>query len=234
VRVRVRILGGAFVFATTLAGCAAILGIGDRPVEEDSFRERDGGPLDAADEGVLDGQADGDNETDADTDDGSDESPDAGDTPPEGGAPCAKNADCDAGYCYATGCSGAATGTCGGKTVSSKNNPVCGCDTVTYWNASLAAKKNVSVAFAGPCKTVPSGGIGITPCTTSCANGGSCNNGVSGSGACAGASGACWGMPVTCPSETHAYLPCAGGACAGLCSSIKSGAPYYLNPGGCP
>src|SRR5262249_41725332 len=66
-----------------------------------------------------------------------------------GGEPCMIGDDCGPGrYCKAVKCG---AGQCVAKPTGVPSNEerfVCGCDSVTYWNASLAAAAGVSVAAA--------------------------------------------------------------------------------------
>src|SRR5947209_8385454 len=72
------------------------------------------------------------------------------DAPPDMvvGTPCqVANNNCPAGsYCLSANC---ITGTCVVAPTSDQEAPVCGCDRLTYWNASIAAGNAASVRIDG-------------------------------------------------------------------------------------
>lgn len=139
--------------------------------------------------------------------------------------------------CLSANCS---TGTCQKINVGANDyNPVCGCDSVNYWNAATAS------SFAA---AVKSGGV--------CANPATCNGGPPGNPKCSALQAAdcalekpdvgsttcglanknpvCWGMPDTCPAKpTSGVSLCSNGACADLCTSIKSQTPYRVTVPAC-
>jgi hypothetical protein len=45
--------------------------------------------------------------------------------------------------------------------------------------------------------------------------------------------GVCWVLPRTCPEVAPKVRPCAGGACAFLCSAINAQQPFFPQPN-CP
>ena len=100
-------------------------------------------------------------------------------------------------YCDAPTCQQGTCAPLGGVETGDKA-PVCGCDGVTYWNASVAKKQGQSVATNAACapgKTC--GGFGGIKCpkTASCAYQGSDSSSCN----IADGSGTCWAMPDVCP-----------------------------------
>jgi hypothetical protein len=112
--------------------------------------------------------------------------------------------------------------------------PVCGCDGVTYWNASVAASHAVGVASAGACSPGKTcAGFGNIKCPA----GLYCN--ISGPpNVCqiADVGGTCWGMPETCTPEAG-FGPqsraCNAAQCEWECDLVKKGAAFEID-GGCP
>ena len=110
-------------------------------------------------------------------------------------------------------------------------NPVCGCDNVTYWNASVSASFGESVRADGPCpheKAVVCDG-NANPCE----GGRRCNLGAESFSWCANIAneGTCWGLPKTCPAGApDVARACLGGAqCKSLCESILAEKKFYLS-----
>jgi hypothetical protein len=134
-------------------------------------------------------------------------------------------------YCDAPGC---AQGTCvpSGLPEESKKGPVCGCNGVTYWNASVAANHGMAVAAdgecpgwschtafpAGPIIECPAGAVCVTPyCPI-----------------VDGWWGSCWVGPVTCPSgEPKKWRSCETGSCATECEVVQTGWWWEVDAG-CP
>lgn len=122
-------------------------------------------------------------------------------------------------------------GTCVPIPAAEANNraPVCGCDGVTYWNASVAAKHGMSLLKNNGCgnDSIECGGLA----GPNCPNGAVCNYRVGGEQACkiTDVTGLCWMPPATCPtiSLTNKGVACSGGGCDDDCKLIKSGAPWY-------
>ncbi|MBX3208581.1 MAG: hypothetical protein KF764_26345 [Labilithrix sp.] len=158
---------------------------------------------------------------------------DAGaDAKPDAGADCEWSEDgdsCGPGmYCATKSCG---KGTCApiGAIETSARKPVCGCDGITYWNDSVAAKHGMSVAKATAC-----GNNESVSCNEGdpCPAGVSCNRRVgSGAGCALGEQdGTCWRMPATCPpvaSDSKARS-CASAKCSDECPLIKAEAPWYV------
>jgi hypothetical protein len=149
-----------------------------------------------------------------------------------GGMVCtwsAGNNPCGAGmYCDAPGCG---QGTCApvGAAEMPDKNAVCGCDTLTYWNASVAASHGVATSGAGACmpgKTC--GGFGGFMCPA----GASCNYGGADKSVCqiADGGGTCWVLPAQCGMvvgfgpQTRA---CGAMVCTDECDLIKQQVAWY-------
>jgi hypothetical protein len=138
---------------------------------------------------------------------------------------------CGAGeYCDATAC-GAGTCVAVGTTETQDRTPVCGCDGVTYWNASVAARHGMAVAQGGACSPGKTcGGFA----NLQCPSGASCNYHIPDKGTCGGADlgGTCWTVPATCMPgigfgpNTRA---CASLSCTDECDLIKLMTPWYVD-----
>lgn len=149
------------------------------------------------------------------------------------GVPCNWGDACGSGYCDAPGCR---KGTC--KPLLSMSDqqspfePVCGCDGVSYWNASIAASRGMSVLHADACESDEQ-----LACDANmpCPMGLYCNRQVEGSVGCAlgGARGACWGVPATCPMVPKGKA-CFSLICSDRCSLIKGQMTWELDPFQCP
>jgi hypothetical protein len=116
-----------------------------------------------------------------------------------------------------------------GTTEEATRAPVCGCDGVTYWNATVAASHGMPLQATGVCQPEKTcGGIANLKCPM----GASCNRHVADALAC-GASdsaGTCWAAPAACTTmvgfgpQTRA---CGSPSCAGECDLIKTEQPWY-------
>jgi hypothetical protein len=137
-------------------------------------------------------------------------------------------------YCQAPTCG---DGMCvpRGKTVTTDLTPVCGCDGLTYWNASLAAQAGMSVASAGACeKGLTCGGFAAMYCPATSF----CNYQIPDKNSCGGAdlSGTCWVLPTVCPvavgfgPQTRA---CNAATCVDQCTLIRQQTLWYAD-GSCP
>jgi hypothetical protein len=138
--------------------------------------------------------------------------------------------DCPTGYaCIAPNC---ATGTCTKVPATSGDYvPVCGCDTINYWNASTASQKfYAGIKGSGKCTNAMQctgaspnaecGPIGTTTCefVGTVAGGTVCVN---------PASGSCWGLPDTCATTTTGVEECVSAAsCTTLCDAITNQTAY--------
>jgi len=146
-----------------------------------------------------------------------------------GGAPCAQGLFCDA-----PGCT---NGTCQkippASSQTSDHAPQCGCNGITYWNASVAKTAGMAVSHAGACSPQE-----FVKCTAAmpCPAGTYCNNQVDNIVGCTlqpAANPSCWGLPNTCDDQKPQAMACFGAPfCSGLCSIIKGQGKYY--PGNCP
>lgn len=149
-----------------------------------------------------------------------------------GGTTCmfgAPNACGPDGYCDAPGC-GAGVCRLRSKTETGTRAPVCGCDSVTYWNPSVAASHAMAVASSGPCATPRScGGFA----GTNCPSGAQCNYRQADKSGCgiADAGGTCWAIPATCPMIVigSQSRPCNSNTCTDECNQIKNGTPWFLD-----
>ena len=124
-------------------------------------------------------------------------------------------------YCNATGCS--SSGVCTKIPAEEGTpSPVCGCNGVTYWNASVAAHAGVSVKASGEC-SVPVPCNMLKPCPTDTY----CSKLVARANQCGPTPGVCWGLPDVCPQNILATT-CSNGKCEkSRCEIMKDGNTYY-------
>jgi hypothetical protein len=131
-------------------------------------------------------------------------------------------------FCQAVGCG---DGTCEpvGTSEDPLRQPVCGCDGVTYWNASVADSHGMATQSQGECSPAKTcGGFGGTQCPA----GASCNYRQADKNGCgiADGSGACWTTPAVCMPvvgfgpQTRA---CGAALCADECELIKQETLWY-------
>lgn len=171
--------------------------------------------------------------------------PDAGNGPVDGGddatvddscvwSPTANP--CPAGkYCKAEG-NGCGKGKCEAIPATEANNraPVCGCDGITYWNVSVAAKRGMSVGkdngACGQQERVVCGGIAGPNCPSNA----KCNYRVGNQEDCKAKddTGVCWMTPQTCPAASviNRGVACTGGACQNECELINAQASWHTQP----
>jgi hypothetical protein len=132
-------------------------------------------------------------------------------------------------YCNAPGCGAGQCVPLPAET--DTKSPVCGCDGVTYWNASVAGHAAMSVNGSGACTTGAKtcGGLLGSLCPTNTF----CNYAVSSATQCNASDlgGSCWGMPAKCPQiligpQTRA---CKATTCTSECELIKSGKVWYTD-----
>jgi alpha-tubulin suppressor-like RCC1 family protein len=160
---------------------------------------------------------------------------------PDGGAPCASNADCATGlYCKTPTCA-AASGVCTGEPdfqacyaeldKTDGGVSVCGCDHVTYASDCMAASYGTNVDFTGPCPPLPSG-----PCTSLADCGGDsytalvfCMPTI-----CGQAAGQCTALPGACPGLVRPVCGCDGRQYTNSCFAEQAHAGWYDSDGGCP
>jgi hypothetical protein len=142
---------------------------------------------------------------------------------------------CPAGqYCNALGCE---TGTCMPMPAEgSTKNPVCGCDGLIYWNASVAANRGMSVRATGECAPARTcQGIASLECPGNVAV---CNMKIVGSPTCIGVDlgGACWVLPTSCPNDPGIgprTRACSATTCKSECELIRAEQPWY-DDNSCP
>ncbi len=147
------------------------------------------------------------------------------------GQPCSSGSTTCTGseFCNAPGCG---SGNCMPKVASPGTalNAVCGCDGLTYWNASQAAYHGMSAKSLGACS--PSAGVVCDPIATPCAVGTYCSLELPNAAACGPTGvGVCWVLPQQgCAGQPTGGKDCANG-CASKCSLIEQEMPWY--PSGC-
>jgi hypothetical protein len=140
-----------------------------------------------------------------------------------GGEPCtwAVVDPCGPGlYCNAPGCGAGVCEPVGSGAEDDSRAPVCGCDHVTYWNASVAGSFGVAVESGVECASgmgPTCGGYGGDACPI----GLSCNMG---SASCYQTEpmGRCWGMPSTCGDGAPKSTRACDATCATECEQIKA------------
>jgi hypothetical protein len=124
--------------------------------------------------------------------------------------------------------------------------PVCGCDHITYWNDSLRQRYGISASTMGPCDVdAATCGHDATRCATDVA---SCSHFLSPTQMCGQppGSGQCWVTPSDCLDDVGGpqfqICPPPGGTgsmpqgCVSKCQAIQSGHPFVALPHGanCP
>ena len=139
------------------------------------------------------------------------------------------NDPCGAGmFCQADGCG---DGTCQpvGTTEDQTRQPVCGCDGVTYWNASVAAKHGMPAQSLGECSPAKTcGGFANQQCPA----GASCNYRQADKTGCgiADGSGTCWTVPSVCVPMAGIgpqTRGCGSASCTDECDLIKLQTLWY-------
>ncbi|CAN5817586.1 hypothetical protein BH09MYX1_BH09MYX1_11840 [soil metagenome] len=147
----------------------------------------------------------------------------------EAAAPCngSTTGQCGAGfYCDAVGCG---LGKCkAAPAETSTLGAVCGCDNVTYWNATVAQSHGVSPNTVGECKPGKMcGGFANIKCPA----GAKCNLKATSQIACqsSDAAGVCWGLPAQCPIVVVGLQTrqCGAAQCGEPCAIIKQGGVFY-------
>jgi hypothetical protein len=144
---------------------------------------------------------------------------------------CTVPGDCPSGtYCEKTTC-GAAAGTCElfPALCPSVEEPVCGCDGITYLDDCLRKANGATGSRQGPCRLddgTTCGGLQNVACPT----GTVCGRLLGFGGPCdPSALGMCWMLPATCPTgpSPNRWDACGPGPqCASTCEAIKSGGAY--------
>ncbi|HET6150382.1 MAG TPA: hypothetical protein VFH68_22775 [Polyangia bacterium] len=138
-------------------------------------------------------------------------------------------------YCFVPNCG--VNGNCVVADTTTQQDPVCGCDRITYWNGAVAAANNASVRAAGACPANLSTTCGGQP-GPQCPFGSLCNLEQENNAACvAAATGRCWTLPDVCPALPDGTLPnarrCVGGGgnapCLSVCELITTGRVFRID-----
>jgi len=132
-------------------------------------------------------------------------------------------------YCQSANC---LTGVCVAAPPSTDENPVCGCDRLTYWNASIAAANGASVRGTGACtNNIVCSANNPNNCPTPSL----CNLEQTAAGCnLANPGGRCWVLPDTCPplaAGTATTRRCnSNNACQSRCTLIMNGRTFFEDP----
>jgi hypothetical protein len=138
-------------------------------------------------------------------------------------------------YCYAPACG--ANGNCVAADTGAQQDPLCGCDRITYWNGAVAAASNASIRALGACPADlgTACGAGVA---AQCPLGSQCNLEQANDAACvANATGHCWTLPAACPALPAGTRPttrrCVGGGanppCMSACDLISAGRIFRVD-----
>lgn len=139
---------------------------------------------------------------------------------PQGPNPCPQGF-----YCDDTSCGVSVTGgMCKPKSVGKTgDNPVCGCDGLTYWSSTVAALRGMPARHNVAC---PSGAD--TPCDASqlCPGGAGVFCRKSRKNCVDALGGACWVLPGDCAGTTSQVETCPAKNCVNECALIKQGGAF--------
>ena len=161
---------------------------------------------------------------------------DAG-SPPTPPARCVNSTTCAAGtFCSKTACSDA-TGTCElipAVCDQQPENPVCGCDAITYYNDCLRQAASIAASTPDACRSdafTPCTTDGSLPCPDPSAQKCAVLIGGGGKGQCPqDFPGTCWVVPQACPTTpdgTDRWDACNQSQyCVDTCDAIASGQPF--------
>ena len=131
---------------------------------------------------------------------------------------------CGPGRCVALGATSAQT---------PEKAPVCGCDGLTYWNASVALSNGASVRATGACPTpISCGGLSASPCPGTAV----CRMQLSNVSQCqqSDRSGECWLLPSDCGHATSVNTRrCGEATCTDECTLTSLHQAWYVDPS-CP
>ena len=143
---------------------------------------------------------------------------------------CASIADCPSGtYCDKSACD-SPSGTCELFPAECVNEeqPVCGCDGLTYFDHCLRQASGIAAETPGPCPGLTCGG----PSNVACPAGTFCAQlGGMGPGHCSPvAEGNCWVLPAQCPPPSQGanlWDSCPPGRhCIDTCDALRAGGSY--------
>lgn len=154
--------------------------------------------------------------------------------PPDLGVtmPCtvANNTCPDGFYCESANCT---TGVCTAAPASTDEDPVCGCDRLTYWNTSIAAANGASVRVTGACPA----GVACSANNPNCPAPALCNLEQPSAAGCnlLNPGGRCWVLPDTCPPQAVGSTPTArrcnsNNACQTRCTLIMNARTFMVDP----
>jgi hypothetical protein len=138
-------------------------------------------------------------------------------------------------YCYAPTCG--VNGNCVVADTGAQQDPLCGCDRITYWNGAVAAASNAGIRAVGACPVDLSTACGAA-LGALCPVGSQCNLEQANAAACvANATGRCWTLPATCPALPAGTRPntrrCVGGGanppCTSTCELISAGRTFRVD-----
>jgi len=150
--------------------------------------------------------------------------------PPPAPPRCASNDDCPAGtYCEKEACD-SPSGTCQLYPAECPNEeqPVCGCDNVTYFDHCLRQASRVAAETMGPCPGFTCGGPSSTPCSgiAVCAQ----LLGIGPEQCSPMPEGHCWVLPAQCPPPSQGmnlWDSCQlGPHCLDTCDALRAGGSY--------
>ena len=146
--------------------------------------------------------------------------------------PCTvANNNCPEGfYCLSANCM---TGVCTAAPASTDEDPVCGCDRLTYWNNSIAGANGAAVRAAGACPA----GVACSANNPNCPAPALCDLEQPSAAGCnlLNAGGRCWVLPDTCPPQAAGTTPAtrrcnSNNACQTRCTLIMNARTFMVDP----